>query len=146
MSAKKDFDIAIENLGPLMRSLNKAGKEFNAALKDESRTIADRLMVPAYKDAANRVPSWGPKLSDSIRSQRDRFPVVVIGKKSVKYSGGANATMLRSPTFSGKRRKSWAPFVRTNWIGFGKVYKRQALREWGQALERVTDRFNRGMI
>ena len=51
----KQFDAYIEGLNPLLRDLRKLGKEAAKELRQASRTIADRHMVPAFQNAALNV-------------------------------------------------------------------------------------------
>jgi len=56
----KQFDAYIEGLNPLLRDLRKLGKEAAKELRQASRTIADRHMVPAFQNAALNVGGeWG---------------------------------------------------------------------------------------
>ena len=134
----KEIDAYIEGLNPLLADLRKLGKVANKELRDASRVIADRHMVPAWRDAALKAGGgWGEVLADSVRSGSDRLPKVMIGKNRKVTRGGASSNMLRYPTDTGKRRDSPAPFVQTNWIAKARSYQKPALEEWGQAVDRV---------
>ena len=138
----KMVDAYIEGLNPLLADLRKLGKVANKELRDASRVIADRHMVPAWRDAAMKVGGgWGEVLADSVRSGSDRLPKVQIGRNRKILSGGASSTMLRYPSDTGKRRDSPAPFEQTNWIAKARSYQKPALEEWGQAVDRVVRRW-----
>lgn len=136
--------VEVEGLNSVMRALRRFPKEANAELRDESATIARVYMVPSFQSAARAVPHWGSKLADSVRVKRDRLPAVSIGYARRTFSGGASSIMLRFPTHSGYGRGSRAPFAETSWIDAGKAYKADAMAAWGDALERVVRKWNRG--
>jgi hypothetical protein len=138
-------DITIEGLNRVLRALRDFPPEAAAELRDESQAIANNLMVPSFRSAAMGVDSWGPKLAASVRAKRDRVPSVSIGYARKVYSGGASSVMLRFPTHAGYPRQSHAPFVETDWIDRGKSYKDAAMTAWGNALERVVWKWNRGL-
>ena len=134
----KEFDVYIEGLNPLLQDLRKLGKLANKELRGASKTIAERHMVPAWKQAALKAGGgWGQVLADDIRAGSDRLPKVMIGKNKKVTRGGASSNMLRYPTDTGKRRDSTAPFQPTNWIAKARAYQKPALQEWGQAVDRV---------
>ena len=145
----KEFDVYIEGLNPLLQDLRKLGKLANKELRSSSKTIAERHMVPAWKQAALKAGGgWGQVLADDIRAGSDRLPKVMIGKNKKVTRGGASSNMLRWPTDTGdKDGKKWgkdntrvgspAPFKKTNWIAKARAYQKPALQEWGQAVDRV---------
>ena len=134
----KQFDTYIEGLNELLRALNKLPKEANQELKASSKVIADRYMVPAWKNAAvNYAGPWGPDIADSVKSGVDRIPVVRIGGNRKTLRGGATPTMVRYPSSTGEGGDSWAPFEKTDWIGKRAPYQEKALEEWGKAVDRV---------
>ena len=149
-------DTYIEGLNPLLSSLSKLGKAANMELKNASQTIADRHMVPAWKNAAMSIRNqkWGRIMADDIRSGKDRLPFVKIGKKKVSTSGGASSITLRYPTDTGdKGDKPWgegvmrygsfAPYVRNDWFKEArKDYIGPALEEWNTALNRVVTKWS----
>ena len=143
----KEFDVYIEGLNPLLQDLRKLGKLANKELRSSSKTIAERHMVPAWKQAALKAGGgWGQVLADDIRAGSDRIPKVMIGKNRKVTRGGASSNMLRYPTDTGTGG-SWAltgvnPFQKTNWIGKAKTYTKPALTEWGQAVDRVVRKWN----
>lgn len=137
--------VRIDGLNAMNRALSKFGKDANAELRDESQRIADNIMVPAFKTAAMSVEHWGSALADGIRSKRDRVPAVNIGYQRAAVSGGASTNMLRYPSASGDGGHSFAPFVRTDWVKEATGYKRDAMDAWSEALDRVVDKWNRGI-
>lgn len=137
-------DVTVEGLNRVLRALRSFPPEAGKELRDESAHIAAHIMVPSFQSAARAVPSWGDKLADSIRVKRDRVPAVSIGYRKKVYSGGASSIMVRFPTHAGYPRKSPAPFTETDWIDRGKTYKADAMTAWGNALERVVTKWNRG--
>lgn len=137
-------DVTVEGLNRVLRALRDFPPEAGQELRAESQHIAASIMVPSFQAAARSVPSWGTKLSESIRAKRDRVPAVQIGYRRKVYSGGASSIMVRFPTHSGQRRESPAPFADTAWIDRGKAYKTQAMDAWGEALTRVVTKWNRG--
>ena len=138
MATAKTFDTYIEGLNELLRALNKLPKEANKELKASSKTIAERYMVPAWREAAlNYAGPWGEEIANSVKAGTDRIPVVRIGGNRKVFSGGASATMVRYPSDSGQARDSWAPFEATNWIGQRAPYQEKALEEWGNVVDRV---------
>lgn len=137
--------VQIRGLNSVMRALRQFPKDAQAELRDESQRIADNIMVPAFKNAARAVPHWGAALEQGIRAKRDRIPAVSIGYQAAAVSGGASTNMLRYPTATGQARESFAPFERTDWVKNATGYKEHAMEAWGQALERVIDKWNAGV-
>jgi hypothetical protein len=138
--------VEIKGLNAVLRALNAFPKEANVELKQESSIIAKTLMVPSYQQAARSVPHWGEILAGTVRAKLDRIPAVNIGYAGARYrlSGGATPNMLRYPSASGNRRGSFAPFTHTNWLARAEGYKPAAMQAWGDALERVVRKWNRG--
>lgn len=134
----KMFDTGIGGLNELLRDLRGLGKEANKELRQASKTIAERHMVPAWQNAALQYAGpWGPDIADSVRAGADRVPKVMIGNQKKTFRGGATSNMVRSPSNSGKRGDSFAPFERTNWINKARSYQPAALQEWGKAVDRI---------
>ncbi len=170
MSRTHGVDVEIDGLSDLLRALNRFPKEANDALRFQSRSIADRVMVPAYRREAAKVPVWGEGLAADIRSTRDRVPAVLIGSTKVRYydrtsSGkikkravttktgkihnkraGASSIMVRYPTHSGDKGESHAPFTQTGWLDKAKTYKPLALKMWAESVNAVVRKWNRGVI
>ena len=142
------YDTAIPGLNRLLRDLRDLPKEYQAELRTASQQIADRHMVPAWKAAARNAGPWGDKIADSVRSRRDRIPVVVIGSNRKRFTGGASPTMVRYPSAFGQVRDSIpAAFTRTEWMDkVQPAYIGPALREWGEAVSEVCRDFNTGPV
>lgn len=161
-------EVEIPGLNRLLRDLGKLDKEYKDELRKSSKWIAERYMVPAFKLAAiNYAGPWGEVLAGSVRAGRDRIPKVMIGSnaKSNRLGGGykrrtvgfawegrtasslkgATPTMVRYPSHSGDRGDSFAPFQATNWLAKARpTYLPNALRAWGDAVNRVCKDFNDG--
>ena len=65
----KEFDVYIEGLNPLLQDLRKLGKLANKELRSSSKTIAERHMVPAWKQAALKAGGGWGKFSPTILGQ-----------------------------------------------------------------------------
>lgn len=137
----KMFDSYVEGLNDVLRALRKMPKEANAELRQASRQIADRHMVPAWREAALHAGPWGEVIADSVRSKSDRIPAVLIGGNRKAFSGGASATMVRYPSSSGQARESFAPFEQTNWLQYVRAYQPAALQEWAHAVDRIVTKW-----
>lgn len=142
------FDTAVPGLNRLLRDLRKLPKESQAELRDASRDIADRHMVPAWREAAMGAGPWGPAIAGSVRARRDRVPTVVIGSNRRTLSGGGAPTMVRFPSAFGQVRPTIpAAFTRTEWMSKVKpAYIGPAMGEWSAAVSRVCRDFNNGVI
>lgn len=127
----------ITGLNELLRDLRALPREAAKELRDASVRIADRHMVPSWKEAAMRAGPWGPQLAAAVKAKRDRVPAVQIGGKRRVFSGGATANMVRYPSSSGQARGSWAPFTRTDWIQSRRDYSEPALIEWAKAVDDI---------
>ena len=132
------YETGVSGLNELLRDFSKLGKEAQKELRLASKTIAERHMVPAWKNAAlNYAGPWGEDIADSVRAGSDRLPTVKIGGKRKTMAGGATPNMVRYPSSSGKRGNSFAPFENTNWIGQTRSYQEPALEEWSRAVDRI---------
>lgn len=132
------FDSGVSGLNELLRDFSKLGKVAQKELRLSSKTIAERHMVPAWKNAAlNYAGPWGEDIADSVRAGSDRLPTVKIGGKRKTMRGGATPNMVRYPSSTGERGNSFAPFENTNWIGQTRTYQEPALEEWSRAVDRI---------
>lgn len=134
-------DVRIDGLAELLRDLRYLPKDAAKELRASSAVIADRFMVPAWKDAAMKAGPWGPKLAESIKAKKDRIPAVQIGGNRKRFSGGATPNMVRFPSSSGQARNSWAPFEATNWIGSRRDYQADAINEWSRSIDDLCARW-----
>lgn len=132
------FDTYVEGLNEVLRAFRNLPKEASAELRKASKQIAERHMVPAWRNAAlyNAGP-WGEQIAKSVRAKSDRIPAVQIGGDRKVFSGGASPTMVRYPSDSGERGQSFAPFERTDWISKVRAYQPAALKTWGEAVDRI---------
>ena len=133
----------VTGLNEVLRAFRNLPKDAAAELRSASVVIADRHMLPAWRDAAlaNAGP-WGPAIAASMRAKRDRLPSVNIGyAKKNAVSGGASSIMLRYPADHGTRGRAGqraAAFGEGgNWIETVRPYQPAALREWGQAVDTI---------
>ena len=140
-----EIDYAIQGLNEILRALKNLPKEGQDELRKASQDIAARHMAQGWRNAALFAGDpLGPIISDSVKTKRDRIPSVTIGGNRPELSGGATATMLRSPSNTGNARGSFAPFERTNWIQYVRgTYQPGALREWTAAIDRIVTKWNR---
>lgn len=144
-------ETAVPGLNRLLRDLRRLPKEAQGELRSASQGIADRHMVPAWRAAAQKAGPWGARIAESVRSRRDRVPVVVIGSNRRNMTGGASPTMVRYPSNAGQDSRAgvrgYLPkaFVRTDWMdNVQPAYIGPAMREWGQAVSGVCREFNNG--
>jgi hypothetical protein len=146
VATSKVFEAYIPGLNVLLRDLRGLDKESQGKLRTASQDIATRYMVPAWRAAAQQAGPWGPTIAASVRAKRDRLPAISIGGNRKAFSGGASATMVRYPAHAGRVRDSIpAAFVRTGWMdNVLPAYIGPAMREWGEAVDKVVDDFNRG--
>ena len=150
--ARGIVDVQIPGLRALLRDMNKLDKEAKSELRKASVDIARRYMVPAWSMAALEAKgNWGDKIMRSVKAKSDRIPVVTIGANRMgAYSRGASVNMIKTPSAFGvkaKTRRSQNARVNaaivafgdgTGWRkGVGASYKEPAMREWGQAVDKV---------
>ena len=147
MAAKREYDVYVEGLNELLRDLKNLDKEANNELRQASQDIASRYMVPAWQDAARSGGPWGENIAQSIKARRDRIPSITIGAARPKASGGATPTMLRYPSDQGVTRPKSASVQAafgsgTDWMRRARTYIPYALKEWGEAVDKIVTRFN----
>lgn len=143
MASAKTFDTYVEGLNELLRAFRALPKEASAELRKSSKSIAERHMAPAWREAAlNGAGPWGEQIAASVKAASDRVPAVRIGGNRKVFSGGASATMVRYPSDSGQKRDSFAPFERTDWIRDVRAYQGPALQEWAQAVDRIVAKWS----
>ena len=135
----------VDGLNDVLRALRALPKEAQKELRQASGEIASRYMAPAWRNAALFAGEpWGSVISDSVRVKSDRIPSVQIGGNRAQFSGGATATMVRYPSDTGKRRNSFAPFEKTDWISLVRgTYQPKAFRAWGEAVDRIVRKWER---
>jgi len=142
----RTIDAYVTGLNEVLRAFRNLPKEASKELREASLVIADRHMVPAWKDAASSYGGpWGDKIAASVRAKRDRLPAVSIGLAKKAFSGGASSIMVRYPADAGTRgragKKAAAFGDGTNWISQVRPYQPQAIREWGQAVDRIVSKW-----
>ena len=143
MAAVKTTDAYVVGLNELLRDLRGLDKQAQDELRDASKDIAERLMVPAWQEAAeNYAGPWGAKIAQAIKAKRDRIPSVNIGSARKTFSGGASPTMVRYPSDQGVTRPSSPGTAAAfgdgaDWMSKARTYIGPALGEWGNAVEKV---------
>lgn len=140
--ATRSTDAYVDGLNDVLRAFRRLPKEASAELRVASVQIADRHMAPAWREAAaNYAGPWGERIAASVTVRRDRVPAVSIGSARKRFSGGATPTMVRAPSNTGTRGragKDAAVFGEgTDWIQKTKGYVPAAMREWGEAVDRI---------
>ena len=143
----KQVDLYVEGLNDVLRAFRRLPKEAGTELRAASTIIAERHMVPAWKDAARSDGGgWGDKIASSVRAKRDRLPSLNIGYAKRIYSGGASTIMTRRPASTGTRgraRNRAAQFGEgTNWMDKVRSYQPAAIREWGQAVDTIVRKWD----
>ena len=138
----KVVDVYVEGLGPLLKDLRALPKEATAELRTASVVIAERHMVPSWRNAAMRAGGWGPKLAASIRAKRDRTPALQVGFQKKVYRGKASTNIVRYPSAFGTRNE-WAPFGDgTGWMATRRPYEHAAITEWGHAVDKIVRKWD----
>jgi hypothetical protein len=138
----KVVDVYVDGLGPLLKDLRALPKEATAELRTASVVIAERHMVPSWRNAAMRAGNWGPKLAASIRAKRDRTPALQVGFQKKVYRGKASTNMVRYPSAFGTRN-DWAPFGDgTGWMATRRPYEHAAITEWGHAVDKIVRKWD----
>jgi len=140
--AAKVFDTYVEGLNDVLKAFRQLPKEASKELRQASKTIAERHMAPAWRDAALGAGPWGEQIAASVKAASDRIPAVKIGGNRKVFSGGATATMVRWPSSTGTARDSFAPFEATNWLQDVRSYQGPALQEWAQAVDRIVAKWS----
>ena len=143
----KQIDAYVTGLNEVLRAFKALPKDAGVELRLASLDIADRIMVPAWRNAAiNYAGPWGPKIADSIRAKKDRVPSVNIGYAKKVYSGGASSINTRYPANSGTTGRAGptaAPFGKgTDWIRKFQPYQAQALNEWAKAVDVIVRKWD----
>lgn len=138
----KVFDTYVEGLNDVLRAFRQLPKEASKELRVASKSIAERHMAPAWRDAALGAGPWGEQIAASVKATTDRIPAVKIGGNRKVFSGGATATMVRWPSSTGQARDSFAPFEATNWLKDVRAYQGPALQEWAQAVDRIVAKWS----
>ena len=137
----------IPGLNRLLRDLKALPKEYQDELREASKDIASRHMVPAWQAAALEAGPWGARIAATIKAKRDRIPAITVGAgRKNAFSGGASVNMVRYPSHAGRVRESIpAAFTQTGWMSRVKPrYIEGAVREWAAAVDRVCDEWGRG--
>ena len=143
----KQVDLYVEGLNEVLSAFRRLPKEAGNELRAASTIIAERHMVPAWKDAATTYAgNWGPKIAASVRAKRDRLPSLNIGYAKKVYRGGASSIMTRYPANRGTRGAAGdraAPFGEgSNWMDKVRSYQPAAIREWGQAVDDIVRKWD----
>lgn len=148
MAAVKTTDLYVDGLNELLRDLRGLDKQAQDELRDASKDIASRHMVPAWQDAAqNYAGPWGDKIASTVKAKRDRIPSVSIGSARKIFSNGASANMVRYPSDAGVTRSASPAAAAAfgdgnNWMTKARTYLGPAMTEWVRAVEKVVWDFN----
>jgi hypothetical protein len=141
-------DIRVVGLNRVLRALRQFPKEAGAELRKESQNIAERRMLPAWKNAAmyNAGP-WGAVLAADIKVRRDRVPAVRIGSNTRRFSGGASTNRIRYVSDKGSQGlagDATPPAFGSglDWMSTRQDYRLDAMRDWTEALDRVIRRWD----
>jgi len=137
----------VDGLNQVLRAFRQLPKEAGQELRASSVVIADRYMVPAWRDAARgEAGRWGEGKAASVRAKKDRIPAVSIGYAKKVYSGGASTVMTRRPASTGTRGRAGQHAAQfgagTSWMEKVRPYQPQALSEWGQAVDRIVRKWD----
>jgi hypothetical protein len=142
----KAFEAYIPGLDDMLRDLKGLDKHYQNDLREASKDIAARHMVPAWQAAAMNAGPWGERIAATVRAKKDRIPAVSIGFDRKAFSGGASVNMVRFPSHGGQVRPEIpAAFTKTAWMSTVKpAYIEGAVKEWVAAIDRVCDAWGRG--
>ena len=145
VQATRTFDTYVDGLQDVLRAFRNLPKEATQELRVASRTIAEKHMAPAWREAAiNYAGPWGPGIAATVRTGSDRIPYVKIGANKKSFANGASPTMVRYLTDKGDRGRAGsqkrAPKAfgqGTDWMSEVRQYQGGALEEWAQAVDRI---------
>lgn len=152
MARTRTNDTYVEGLDELLRDLKALPKEYQDELRTASKTIAATYMAPAWAmAAASYAGPWGGRIAATVRASRDRIPKVSIGSERKQFERGASVNMVRYLSEAGYQRDSDGKRAGTraafnqgrSWMKQARTYIGPAMTEWGRAVDRVCDRFNR---
>ena len=139
----RTFDTYVDGLNDILKGLRKFDKEATKELRVASRAIAEKHLVPAWRNAAlNYAGAWGKPIADTVRTGSDRIPFVKIGANKKTLDGGASPTMVRYLSDKGNQGRAGLNAPKafgtgTNWMSNVKAYQGPALQEWADAVDRV---------
>jgi hypothetical protein len=139
------LDIEVIGLKETLRAFNRYGKEANGELRDAARKIAD--VVASRAAAAGRADSrQSAAVAGTVRSRRDRVPVIVAGgAKKVTSSKAKASDVLFGAEFGSRalpqfrphrgRQGYWLwPTIRANLPDMAASYERTLVElsaKWG---------------
>lgn len=103
-------------------------------LRETSKEVAADIIAPEYQRAAfrgakgktARGQAYTRTGRDAMYARSDRFPMVIIGRKTRSYGGGASSIMVRYKSGSAR----WLPLAKPR-------YERPALDKWKTVLYRL---------
>lgn len=148
VQSTRTFDTYIDGLNDVLKSFKQLDKEATKELRVASRAIAEKHMVPAWKNAAlNYAGPWGEAIAETVRTGSDRIPYVKIGKNKKTLSGGASPTMVRYGSDKGNQGRAGAKMPPafgqgTSWMSKVKQYQGPVLQEWAQAVDRIVRKWD----
>jgi hypothetical protein len=144
----RTFDTYIEGLNDVLKSFKELDKEATKELRIASRAIAEKHMVPAWKNAALVYGGpWGEAIAETVRTGSDRIPYVKIGANKKTLSGGASPTMVRYGSDKGNQGRAGTRMPPafgqgTGWMSKVKQYQGPVLQEWAAAVDRIVRKWD----
>jgi hypothetical protein len=143
VQSTRTFDTYVDGLNEVLRGLRNLDKEATKELRVASRAIAEKHMVPAWKNAALVYAGpWGQAIANTVRTGSDRIPYVKIGANKKSLSGGASPTMVRYLSDKGNQGRAGSTTppafgTGTGWMANVRQYQGGALQEWTEAVNRI---------
>jgi hypothetical protein len=148
VQSTRTFDTYVEGLNDVLKSFKRLDKEATKELRVASRAIAEKHMVPAWKNAAlNYAGPWGEAIAATVRTGSDRIPYVKIGANKKTLSGGASPTMVRYGSDKGSQGRAGSKMPPafgqgTDWMSKVKQYQGPVLQEWAEAVDRIVRKWD----
>ena len=154
--------VHIEGAREVLQALSVMGKDAQAAIREHSKRIADKLAIKARADVAVHGGPQGVLLAQTVKAIKDRVPVIQAGGSRRLGRNRAPAYgMLFGSIFGMNGRSGWysarkfaqdsgrqyRPHNGTDAYAFFPVVENSSAeisREWFAAVDDVVDKFGRG--